>query len=238
MSNVLLETLSSLVFPVECEICGQALIPNPPLGICENCAEDIQRIPPPHCEGCGRTLIGQNTRCAECQKESYAFDRAFACALYEGPMRELIHTYKFKHRKYLKHFFIRMAEEFIRSNIRFADCEIMLPVPIGAHRSLERGFNQSELISTEIAKNLNLPHSSGNLIRIKSETAQSLLTKTDRKMNVKDAFSVRRPELFRSKNCLLIDDILTTGRTASECAKTLKESGAASVTILALARGV
>ena len=238
MPNALLETLSSLVFPVLCEICGQALNPNPPSGICEKCAASIKKIAAPHCHGCGRTLIGQTLRCADCQNESYSYDSVFACASYEGPMRELIHAYKFKHRKYLKHFFIRMAEEFIRSNIRCTHLEITLPVPIGAHRSLERGFNQSELISMAIARNLNLRHSSGNLVRTKSETAQSLLTKNDRKINVKGAFSVKRPELLKSKNLLLIDDILTTGQTASECARILKEAGASSVTVLAMARGV
>ena len=238
MPNTLLESLSCLVFPVECEICGCALNPNPPMGICGSCAGEIPRIAPPHCEGCGRTLMGQNPRCAKCLEESYSFDKAFACAPYEEHMKRLIHTYKFKRRKYLKYYFIKIMREFIRLNLSPQNFDAVLPVPISSQRFLERGFNQSELISLEIAREFRLPHSSGNLIRAKSETPQSLLTKTGRKVNVQDAFLVRRPELFDSKKLLLIDDILTTGQTASECAKTLKKAGAASVTVLALARGI
>ena len=182
--------------------------------------------------------MGQDTRCVKCREESYSFDKAFACAPYEEHMKQLIHTYKFKRRKYLKHFFVKMMFEFIHSGHLDQNFDTVLPVPISFQRFLERGFNQSELISLEIAKEFHLPHSSGNLIRARSETPQSLLTKTGRKANVQDAFLVKRPELFDSKKLLLIDDILTTGQTASECAKTLKKTGASSVTVLAVARGI
>ena len=181
--------------------------------------------------------MGKMPKCADCQAESYAFDRAFACAVYEGAMRRLIHAFKFENRKYLKHFFVKIMSEFINSHAIAAGVDLALPVPMDKNRRLERGFNQSELISMEIAKNFGMPHSSRNLIHIRSGAAQSLLAKSDRKLNVKNAFLVRNADEFRSKRLLLIDDILTTGYTASECAKTLKRSGAVSVTVLALARG-
>jgi len=118
------------------------------------------------------------------------------------------------------------------------DVDVILPVPMDKNRRLERGFNQSELISLEISKYFGIPHSSGNLIQVRSGAVQSRLAKNQRQLNVKDAFLVRNADEFHSKRLLLIDDILTTGYTASECAKTLKKAGAASVTVLALARGI
>ena len=119
-----------------------------------------------------------------------------------------------------------------------SDVDIILPVPMGRDRRLDRGFNQSELISLEISKIFGIPHASGNLIQSRSGEVQSQLAKPERKLNVQGAFLVRNADEFSAKRLLLIDDILTTGYTASECAKTLKRSGAAQVTVLALARGV
>lgn len=153
-------------------------------------------------------------------------------------MRELIHVYKFQHRKYLKYFFTSMAKQFIQSYLSREAFDMVLPVPAGQDRRLERGFNPPELISEEIAKDLELPHRPAELRRTRSESSQALLAKPGRKQNVKGAFSVKRQGSFHLKRLLLIDDILTTGETASECARTLKNAGAASVTVLALARGV
>ena len=238
MLSTLLETLSALVFPAVCEICGVAIDPNPPLGVCRGCQSEVKPIAPPHCPGCGRTLIGIMPRCAECQTEASAFDRAYACAVYEGTIRRLIHAFKFENRKYLKHFFVKMMTEFMNSHLTAATVDGILPVPMDNNRRLERGFNQSELISLEISKIFGIPHSAGNLIQRRPGAIQSDLTKNQRRLNVKGAFLVRNADEFHSKRLLLIDDILTTGYTASECAKMLKKAGAVSVTVLALARGI
>ena len=238
MLNNLLETLSAFVFPVDCEICGVAVHPHPPLGVCGGCQAEVKLIAPPHCQGCGRTLTGKMPRCAECRTESYAFDQAYACAAYQGAMRQLIHAFKFENRKYLKHFFVKTMTEFMNSHLTAATVDGILPVPIDKDRRLERGFNQSELISMEISRVFGIPHSSGNLIHLRPGAVQSQLAKNQRQLNVKGAFLVRNADEFHSKRLLLIDDILTTGYTASECAKMLKKAGATSVTVLALARGV
>ena len=128
--------------------------------------------------------------------------------------------------------------DFMNSRLTAATVDVTLPVPMDKDRRLERGFNQSELISLEISRVFGIPHSAGNLIHIRPGAVQSLLAKNQRRLNVKGAFLIRNADEFRSKRILLIDDILTTGYTASECAKMLKRSGAASVTVLALARGV
>ena len=110
-------------------------------------------------------------------------------------------------------------------------------VPLDLEKKRSRGFNQSELLSAQIALELKVPDVSKELTRKKSESPQALLAKTDRKINVRDRFAVKNTGSFRAIRVLLIDDILTTGHTTSECAKTLKNAGAASVTVMACARG-
>ena len=237
MLNALMESLSALVFPPVCEACDAVILANPPLGVCQKCRAQIKPIAGPHCPGCGRTLIEKNTRCADCEGESYAFDRAVACAIYEGTLRKLLHAYKFENRKYLKYFFVDLAVQFIKTYLHTSDFDLTLAVPMEKNRRIERGFNQSELISLEIAKQFSIPHSSGNLIHVGPGIAQSLLAKHERKENVKNAFLIRNADEFRSRHVLLIDDILTTGYTASECARVLKKADTSSVTVLALARG-
>src|SRR3989338_3995597 len=108
-----LESLLSLAFPVVCEICGEPASITPPSGVCGICESEIKLIPGPHCVSCGRTLKTQVDRCSECWDKHFHFDRAFACAPYEGHMKELLHAYKFNGRKYLKNFFIRIMRRFL-----------------------------------------------------------------------------------------------------------------------------
>ena len=237
MLRSLFEVAASLVFPVECETCSVTLSPLPPVGVCARCEAEIKWVNAPHCVSCGRTLRNETSKCAECLDEKFYFDRAFACALYEGKMKELLHAYKFGRRKYLGNFFIKAMEKFMNAHVKPGTFDAVVAVPMDKIKRNERGFNQSALLSARLAKKLNVPHYSKKLRRAYSSTPQSLLTKTDRKLNVRGRFSVASNVLLHGKRILLVDDILTTGQTASECARVLKEAGASTVTVLACARG-
>jgi len=233
----LAENVTALVFPLECEICHATLPPSPPSGVCARCESEIRWLEPPFCVSCGRSLRFEVKKCAACEGESFHYDRAFACAFYEGTMRELIHAYKFGGRKYLKNFFARSLARFIHRHLSERPFDAVAAVPMDPEKKRSRGFNQSELLSAPIALALEVPDASKELTRKKSDSPQALLAKTDRKSNVKDRFAVKNTSDFKAKNVLLIDDILTTGHTASECAKALKNAGAGSVTVLTCARG-
>jgi ComF family protein len=168
----------------------------------------------------------------------FHFDRAYACAPYEGKMKELLHAYKFGGRKYLANFFIKLMARFVENYLNKTDYEAILPVPVDAEKKRERGFNQSGLISAALARRLALSHLSGNLRRSRSSSPQSLLPREDRRSNIAGCFSVKDATAIKGKQLLLVDDILTTGYTASEAAHALKRAGARSVTVLACARGI
>ena len=91
-------------------------------------------------------------------------------------------------------------------------------------------------MAKKICKKLSIPISINNLHRVKNTLSQTQLSRLQRQENVKEAFQVKNPEKFFRKNILLVDDVLTTGMTASECAKSLKNAGTNKVFLIALAR--
>lgn len=239
MLNRLYETALSWVFPVLCELCEAPLSPYPPSGVCTSCEAQIHWIRPPVCVSCGRGVHEGVLTCARCAHEHFHFDRAFACAIYEGKIKELLHRFKFNERKYLKNFLGSRMAALLRGNLAEGRFDTVIPVPMDNQKRNERGFNQSELLSRRVAQELELPHDPRRLRRTAGSRPQHFLTKKDRERNARGAFTARaNGNSLDGKNVLLVDDILTTGQTASECARALKEAGAASVTVLALARGV
>jgi len=118
------------------------------------------------------------------------------------------------------------------------ETDLIMPVPLHSARLRTREFNQSLLLADQVARHLTRPVSANNLIRKVATDPQTTLSRQARMRNLRKAFAVRKPHEIVDRRILLIDDVFTTGTTVNECAKTLKKAGAASVTVLTLARTV
>jgi ComF family protein len=117
--------------------------------------------------------------------------------------------------------------------------DLIIPVPLSKKRAVERGFNQAETIASQVSGLVGIPIDAASLIRKKhTPMHRAAMDKKAREMTVKNAFEVSRPKLIEGKSILLVDDILTSGATASYCAKALKKKGAAGVKVFTLARAV
>ncbi|MDP9133149.1 MAG: hypothetical protein M3M98_08455 [Nitrospirota bacterium] len=116
--------------------------------------------------------------------------------------------------------------------------DILMPVPLHPNRLRRREFNQSLLLADRIGPVLRRPVSYRNLVRILDTDPQITLPRSARLLNLRKAFALRAPREVIGKRILLIDDVFTTGTTVNECARTLLESGAHEVAVLALARSV
>jgi ComF family protein len=116
--------------------------------------------------------------------------------------------------------------------------DLIMPVPLHSTRLRTREFNQSLLLADQVARHLTRPVSADNLIRKVATDPQTTLSRQARMRNLRKAFAVRESHEIIDRRILLIDDVFTTGTTVNECAKTLKRAGAASVTVLTLARTV
>lgn len=113
--------------------------------------------------------------------------------------------------------------------------DLIIPVPLHSTRERERGYNQAALLANLIAENYKIPYLDNILIRDKYTPSQSKMAKKDRWTNVHKAFKINNFNSIQGKNILIIDDLLTTGATVSEAAKTLKKSEVGIVAVFTLA---
>jgi ComF family protein len=171
-------------------------------------------------------------RCALCRLGLLGFDEVFSWGSYEGPLRELVHLYKYQRMQPLARQFAAWMAMALPRESRF---DAVVPMPLHWIKRLQRGFNQSELLAREIAKKWNVPLRKA-LRRKRATVAQAGLTNAKRRANVQGAFAASRGVRLDGMRILLVDDVITTGATASAAARALKRAGAGHVAVLALAR--
>jgi ComF family protein len=179
-----------------------------------------------------RFPLDEDGRCALCRLGVNGFDAAYSFGAFETELRELIHLFKYGRVGTLAGPLGRFLALALPRTERF---DVVVPMPLHWMRRWTRGFNQSELLAREIATRASVPVR--NLARrAKATTPQAGLTNAKRRANVSGAFQVRCPERVAGLKILLVDDVMTTGATASACARVLKRAGAARVILLTVAR--
>jgi len=171
-------------------------------------------------------------RCALCRRGVRGFDAAYSFGFYEAELRELIHLFKYSRMKPLSR---TLAANLLSALPRDQRFDVVVPMPLHWRRRWRRGFNQAELLARRTARSCGLPVTNA-VRRIRSTATQAGLSNAKRRENVAGAFRLRNRRGIQGRRVLLIDDVMTTGATASACALALKRGGASSVTLLALAR--
>jgi ComF family protein len=170
--------------------------------------------------------------CAACRSGLQSFDHAASFGMYEGALRSLIHLFKYSGMKPLSKPLAAYLERTIPIDTAF---DAIVFVPLYWRRKWRRGFNQAELLARHVARRRGLPVL--NALRRKRATAtQAGLASAGRRRNVAGAFALRPGPDLAGKKILLIDDVMTTGATASACASVLKRGGAKSVSLFTVAR--
>jgi ComF family protein len=175
------------------------------------------------------------------------FDQAYSFGFYDGSLRKLIQLFKYSGMKPLGK---RLAGLLCRalpddgaergsdvgaSSEVGASFDAVVPMPLHWRRRWRRGFNQSEILARLVAKSRGIPMIDV-VKRVRATATQAGLTNSNRRKNVAGAFRVPRKSQIAGKRILLIDDVMTTGSTATACASEMKRAGARSVTLLTLAR--
>lgn len=234
------KTLRELIYPRYCLLCRNKIVAGKIEDlVCTFCLKAIRLNTPPFCQKCGRQIKGKYlTRniCKNCRHTYYYFDRAWASCSYEGSVKEMIHNFKYKDKIHLKKPLSRLIVDFIKLySLPVEHCDYIAPIPLSPSRLREREFNQAEILAEGLSEYFEVNILRDNLSRIRNTASQTGLDKEKRLMNIEGAFKLKNPEAVKGKNILLIDDVLTTGVTASEAAKTLKEAQAGVVFVLAVA---
>ncbi|MBI5144579.1 MAG: ComF family protein [Candidatus Omnitrophica bacterium] len=241
MLRSLLGGLVEIVYPRVCLICQKKLKNTSSIDnlVCLECWQKIKRNLPPFCFRCGRHLEKKDFRkniCSACIRQALHFDRAFSPCVYDGVIKELIQAFKYQGKDYLGVSLSKLMTEFIREyNLPMEYIDLIIPVPLHKTRLREREFNQAEVLSNCIAQEFNKQISTENLMRHKHTRTQTELAPQERLSNVRESFRVEKNEEIKGKNILLVDDVLTTGATASWASAALKDCGANIVFVLTLA---
>ena len=206
-----------LLFPIECLGCGQ-----PKIWLCEFCRQQIKINFLSRAHLSSRSLSG-----------------IFVAADYHQPtLLKAIHPFKYNFIADLGVILAGILIEFLKNQIEksdFFNFDLIAAVPLTKKRKLWRGFNQSEILAKTVAINFNWTYSSGLLIKKYQTKPQVGLSAQQRLMNITGAFKLDNQAKVKGKKILLIDDVMTTGATLSECAKVLRQAGAKEVWGLVIA---
>lgn len=180
--------------------------------------------------------MGKNAICHYCTDDMPKFDKAMSIIKFDKVSERLIHNFKY----YEKTEFANNIAKVMISNAReiIDQSDLITAIPMHKDKLRSRGYNQAAILAASIAKYSNINYIPDILIKHKSSESQSGLNREERKANVKNTFKLN-PKYSESafrKNILIIDDVLTTGATASECAKVLRRSGCKRIYLLTIAR--
>jgi ComF family protein len=234
----ILASLTGAVYPGLCPLC-QTPLEKADARFCAPCEASLIPLGPPRCPKCGEPFAAPDTGdhlCGNCSRRKPPFAHARAFGLYQGALAEGIKRLKFSNHFTLVRRLAVLLEQAFIAEMSGAAYDLIIPVPLHRKRLRQRGFNQAILIALPLARHHHLRLDHHNLVRVRDTPPQYGLSRHQREQNVKGAFSLQAPKAIAGRRVLLVDDILTTGATARECARTLRRAKAANIDVLTLAR--
>ena len=233
--------LVQLVFPNTCLICEEAEsdLGRFRHGLCSDCHRAVSTDSRQYCPRCGLT-VGPHSDvadgCAGCRNESLGFEAVIRLGPYETRLREAVIRMKSESGTILAEMMGRVFFEAAGDRLRAARSDCVVPVPLHWRREWHRGHNQSTAIGEGLASGLGIALDRKCLRRVRHTPQQLQPSATARRENVRGAFRIRRGSNLDGKRILLVDDVMTTGSTAGEAARTLRQAGAKAVIVAILAR--
>lgn len=222
--NILARAMTALL-PQDCLLCGQGPVPSL---LCPACAHELPGLSEEHCPICAEASPGGRT-CGACLGTPPRFDASVAVFRYAFPVDKLIQALKYQRRLATADF---LADAMLNAGTPAGD--VMIPLPLSAERLRERGFNQAVELARPLARALKLPLELDGCTRRRDTVPQVSLPWKERRKNVRHAFECSID--LAGKSVIVIDDVMTTGATLDEFARTLKAHGAARITNWVVAR--
>lgn len=238
------DRLLALLYPDVCQICRSQSATARESYICSACKtgrNGIQPMEPPFCDCCGLPFEGAITvtfECANCRDQQLHFRHARSAVAYTGVVKEVIHRYKYNHASWFEPLLSELLIHAAAPQIQPSDWDCIVPIPLHWAKLRGRTFNQAARLASRLSRSTNIPLNAKLLKRVQSTQTQTRLSRAERTENVKKAFAYKAKQPITGTRILLIDDVLTTGATASACAKLLKQNGAAIVDVWTVARGI
>ena len=220
-----IQTLARLL-PQDCTVCGQG---SGGRLLCPACEADLPHLAGPLCPVCALPAP-EGAACGACQASPPNFDATIAAFRYAFPVEHLVQGLKYRHRLPLAGW----LAEALMGRVAAAGVDCLIPLPLSAQRMRERGFNQAQEIARPLAHRLGLPLVSDACARVRDGAPQASLPWKERQANIRHAFECRLD--LTGKAIAVVDDVMTTGATLNEFARTLKRHGAARIENWVVAR--
>ena len=224
------------ILPPRCLACGATV--GEPDALCARCWAAMSFFAPPWCTVCGLPfphIMGEGAVCADCARQRSSWDRARAVLRYDKHSRRLVLALKYDRTDLanaLGQWMRRAGDEIL------AGADLLVPVPLHWTRLVSRRYNQAGLLAHAIHAAGGPPVAPDWLVRRRRTPSQGRLGPLARARNVRGAFALRPGRSVRGKRLVIIDDVLTTGATAEECARVLRRAGADFVGVLTVARAL
>ncbi len=227
MVNNWLNIIQDCLFPPTCLLCGSS--GQQSRDLCLTCHESLP-VNDCCCRRCGVNLEMKHDTsylCGKCQKQPPSFDETHAPFLYQSSIRHMIYNLKFNARFENARLLGSLLADKLYESAERPDC--IVPVPLHPSRYCERGFNQSIEIARTVSRKLEVPLDLTSCRRNRNTAHQTNLPAKQRKKNMKNAFSVREP--FSAGHVAILDDVMTTGTTVNELAKTMVGAGVTKIDV-------
>jgi ComF family protein len=236
---MILKAWLDLIFPRACAGC-HGRVGDARGHLCWDCQAQLPFVRQPYCLHCGDPVEGRVDEaftCHWCDDLQPAFDYARSVVRYRGPVQRMIQDFKYHAAHWLAPDLVRLLLAGLQTAPEFGALDTLCCVPLHRVRQRTRGYNQAALLARGLARELNKPFLRNAMLRWHQTGTQTHLTARERVANVRGAFTVARPSTVQGRAVLLVDDVMTTGATVSECARMLKAAGATRVCVLTVARG-
>ncbi|MEM7601589.1 MAG: ComF family protein [Verrucomicrobiota bacterium] len=228
-----------LIYPPSCASCEAPLPSKRQIEVpflCEDCEDKLVPIPDGYCPVCGQSYdapVSLTFQCGNCGDRTFGFEFAVSAYRSSGEAREMMHAHKYGRQLHLSRLFGHLMQRvWSDSRLQENSAWLIVPVPLHPRRLRGRGFNQAHEIAREFIR-LSPEHIDMKLSPILKRTVhtvrQAQLDRKDRLTNLRGAFGLRKPlpdSAFEERGILIVDDVMTTGTTISECARVLRDHGA------------
>lgn len=225
-----IKTIIDLLVPHHCVVCSKPVFSNN-LYCCESCFDQLP-FQQNACSVCGQQFNAQSDICGQCINNPPEFESCFCAFAYQSPIRELIQSFKYQQQPALATLLSRLLyQEVCDQQLELP--EALIPVPMHYSRLRERGYNQAQLLATEIGKLSNIKVDNCLIKKSKITPTQASLSRKQRIRRIKGSFIANQKAPYSS--VAIIDDVVTTGATISEITKILKQKGVDSIQIWAIA---
>ncbi|MDX9885632.1 ComF family protein [Thauera sp.] len=217
-----------MLAPQDCFVCGAESAGD---AVCEACAGALPDRPQTACPRCGLPGLGGGC-CAACERDKPAYDATLALYDFVFPVDAMVHALKYRHRLSMASFF--GAALAARAQDFGAQADLILPMPLHPRRLAERGFNQALELARPLARARGLPLGLAVVRKMRDIPAQAGLDREARLRNPRGVFEC--DVSLHGQRVIVVDDVMTTGATLGELARTLKRQGASWVGNLVVAR--